>query len=1181
MRIERLELRAFGSFTDAPPLDFSQGKEGIHIVYGPNEAGKSTALRALTHALYGIPQRSEDNFIHPYAKLRIGMTIRSDDTILAFLRRKGTGSTLREYDDESKVIDDSRLFELLGGIDETVFRTLFGLHHEDLVIGGKEILEGGGEIGHALFAAASGLAEVRAIHKEIADEAESIFSPRANKPLLNGLLSTFKVTSSTLKEATISTQAWLEKEKELKEAETHCRQVEQSYTDADKEHRRLERFRKALPLLTLRKDTMAALIDLRDVPQLREGFPAFWRGALANLKGAERSRDGLKTKLQTNRTKRESLRLDPHILAQSETIEALWKDVNRILATRTDRQTVLDEVRMLEFEIRRLLDTLQRGASIETASTLQIEPKVRREMQRLANTRAAITRDLQRAHEEYERVQRERDTLQEALAQEKNLPNIRPLEETVKRIRKAGDLDNQREAFEDDAERLAAEINKQLARLGAGWKGTLDDIESTSVPEDETVERFARNLDEAIARIAQCEDRCIHLENEHSEQRHQLDTFKEGGPLPSEDDLTRQRQTRDTGWHLVRRQWEALHIPEDISDEEIGVFTKEMGKPSNLADAFSEAVTVADGTADTLRYESGRVAQRTQQEITLGNLTRQLERAQQDRTDAISAKEKVLSEWSDLWNNIGIKPLLPREMESWLRRREKVLDLAKQSRDAQSGCARTTTTIARYKDDLRKVIEILATEPPSNDASFTQWIDFADLAVSDAASHRRVQDDRQNVLSKLFQEGLPIAKRTLEAKEEAVSEWQTEWKRTMDAMGLPENTDVETAQEIAEIYGEIAKDWGQLQMQRKRIDEMTYLEEEFSTRAQALCEHVAPDLVNRPAEQAVQELYMRLQSFQAAEKEQCYLDKEYESLQEELDQVIESIARFQMELEQACKDVRVASAEMLPEAEEHALNRQKHEQTLEHLDERLADLAGGEKLENFIGALDKEDPDGLASRCAELEQCLEQLCKDRDASVNAAAELRVRFDDLNRHEESVHTTESLEGLRAEIEEAIEQYVRLKAAEAVLQAAMERYRSENQEPLLKRTAEIFRALTMSSFVDLRTDLDDKGQQILVGIRNNDNSGVKVNGMSDGTTDQLFLALRLSSIEQYALKGKSFPFIADDILVNFDDDRAIAAFGVLAEFSKTVQVIFFTHHQHLLEIAKASVPRELLFVHELQR
>jgi uncharacterized protein YhaN len=401
----------------------------------------------------------------------------------------------------------------------------------------------------------------------------------------------------------------------------------------------------------------------------------------------------------------------------------------------------------------------------------------------------------------------------------------------------------------------------------------------------------------------------------------------------------------------------------------------------------------------------------------------------------------------------------------------------------------------------------------------------------------------------------------------------------MGAMALPADTDVETAQDIADIHAETAKKWEQFQTQHKRVEEMTRFAEDFSARTQALCDHVAQDLRDRPAEQALQELYMRFQSVQDAEKERLRLHEEQESLQQEFDQATDSVARFRAQLDQACNEARVGNVELIPEAESQASARRNLEQELAQLEERLADFAAGENMNDFIAALDAEDPDSLTTRGEELNRDLDRLREDREGHINAAAELRVRFESLNLHEESIHAAEALEGLKAESEEAIDRYVRLKAAEAVLQVAMERYRRDNQDPLLKRTAEIFRELTLSSFVDLRTDLDDRGRQVLVGIRNSDESVVGVEGMSDGTTDQLFLALRLASIEQYAEKGKALPFIADDILVNFDDARAIAALKVLAEVSRKVQIIFFTHHQHLLELAKTAVPATALFVSTL--
>jgi len=49
----------------------------------------------------------------------------------------------------------------------------------------------------------------------------------------------------------------------------------------------------------------------------------------------------------------------------------------------------------------------------------------------------------------------------------------------------------------------------------------------------------------------------------------------------------------------------------------------------------------------------------------------------------------------------------------------------------------------------------------------------------------------------------------------------------------------------------------------------------------------------------------------------------------------------------------------------------------------------------------------------------------------------------------------------------------------------------------------------------------------------------------------------------------PFIADDLFINFVDKRAAAGVRVLGELAKKTQVLFFTHHEHLLEVAQKAL------------
>ncbi len=90
---------------------------------------------------------------------------------------------------------------------------------------------------------------------------------------------------------------------------------------------------------------------------------------------------------------------------------------------------------------------------------------------------------------------------------------------------------------------------------------------------------------------------------------------------------------------------------------------------------------------------------------------------------------------------------------------------------------------------------------------------------------------------------------------------------------------------------------------------------------------------------------------------------------------------------------------------------------------------------------------------------------------------------------------------------------------------------------------------------------------------------VTGMSQGTRDQLFLALRIAAIEEHLLEREAIPIAIDDLLVQFDDARAAATLTVLAELARRAQVLFFTHHGHLCELAAAALPSDAWRRHDL--
>jgi len=87
------------------------------------------------------------------------------------------------------------------------------------------------------------------------------------------------------------------------------------------------------------------------------------------------------------------------------------------------------------------------------------------------------------------------------------------------------------------------------------------------------------------------------------------------------------------------------------------------------------------------------------------------------------------------------------------------------------------------------------------------------------------------------------------------------------------------------------------------------------------------------------------------------------------------------------------------------------------------------------------------------------------------------------------------------------------------------------------------------------------------------------MSDGSRDQLYLSLRIATLERHMIGGEPVPFIADDILIGFDDDRSRVCLETLAGLAAGAQVLLFTHHKRVVELAEGIEVKAGIYTHEL--
>ena len=323
----------------------------------------------------------------------------------------------------------------------------------------------------------------------------------------------------------------------------------------------------------------------------------------------------------------------------------------------------------------------------------------------------------------------------------------------------------------------------------------------------------------------------------------------------------------------------------------------------------------------------------------------------------------------------------------------------------------------------------------------------------------------------------------------------------------------------------------------------------------------AAPLEAAPLEAAAEDLVRRVQKALLDQQRQQALLKEHKRKQAACQAARQKMAELSARLKVLCDEAGCVEPAALPEVERRWAEAAQLERELAALEDHLMRLSGGGSLEHLAAEAGAVNPDELPGGIERLGGQIRQLEAQRQELSEKIGGLEKTLQSMQASCTAVEAAEEVQDLLARLESGVTQYARLRLAAAVLRQGIERYRRKNEGPVLRRASELFRRFTLGRFQRFSADCDEQGQKILQGVRADGRGPVALSGMSEGTADQLYLALRLASLESYCAGREPFPLIVDDILISFDDRRAAAALTALAELSQRTQIVFFTHHAAL--------------------
>jgi uncharacterized protein YhaN len=234
-----------------------------------------------------------------------------------------------------------------------------------------------------------------------------------------------------------------------------------------------------------------------------------------------------------------------------------------------------------------------------------------------------------------------------------------------------------------------------------------------------------------------------------------------------------------------------------------------------------------------------------------------------------------------------------------------------------------------------------------------------------------------------------------------------------------------------------------------------------------------------------------------------------------------------------------------------------------------AAAAAREGLEGVLGRAGVGDGSlaDLEAAAAVAKRATAEVETERGELLETRGTLDGRLELGAEESESARLRLAETGIEEKIAGAVESYAVHALAVRLLEQSLESYEAEKQPAVIQRAQEIFAALTGGRYTRLATPLG----RFEPVVSDGKGTGKRPEKLSRATAEQLFLALRLSYIENLANAHPALPVIMDDVLVNFDDDRRMVAIKVIADFARTRQVIFFTCHTATVSAFKKAAPK----------
>ncbi|MFB0490459.1 uncharacterized protein YhaN [Methylobacterium sp. OAE515] len=1146
MRLIRLALERYGAFTDRA-IAFRPDAR-LHVVLGANEAGKSTALAAVTDLLFGFEKSTRYAFLHDMPQLRLGAEIAAaDGRRLSFRRRKGNSRTLIDADDAP--LPDDALAPFLGGLSRSAFCRAFGLDAQSLRAGGREMVDVEGEVGASLFAAGSGLRGLTDLQTALDTEAEGIFAPRqAKHRTFYQALERHDTARKAIREKGLRAGDWRALNDEIAAAANQLDALRAEQKAMAVERARLERLKRVRPIVA-EIDALEQRITAED--GLVDADPAWIErlgGALDRCRTAEAEAIRADTVLAQARTEAEAVPVEPGLTLRADEILAAFSGTKEYEKGGTDLPRIEGDAHKVGLDLERLRARIG-AADLAALESAQPTDAARARIEGLIRAHRTLSAAEEQIARDHAVALAERDRLAGEIEAAGATHDPTPLREALKPLARLHEWIAAHETLGGAIRRETALLRNQAARLSPPVPDTAA-LVRMPLPAPEAIARFRALLDGRHRERERAVDRHETALRQAAATRDRLRAREAGRPIATRERLDGARASRDAAFAPLR--------------DALGA-----GKTAALAEiaAYERAVLEADRLADERASDAARVAAHAADQDRLAAEEAEVAAAQ-DILDGITADIAAgEAAWHAAWLPAGIEPGPPVEMAAWLAETENLIEAEQRLAEQRIERERLAARIEAARSPLADLYARSGLDP-APELEVGPALERLEARVATLASRWEANLQTGGLLRAAWAACARLdATRAETATRRAA--WQTEWASALQPLGLAATSRPEEAEGALEAWRTVPDRLSERAALNRRATGIRRDMEAFRVGAAALIEALAPDLADTPATTAIRTLHARLVAAQAREARRAELDRRRDEAAAASRAAADLHAAARAALSRAVAAAMPDRAEApMPEIEAlfgRLSARESLRAELLRLRGSLAGAADGLPEAELRVGLEALPPEAIEAELARLALEAEEQAErgqvifaDRDRAERRRAELEGG----TGAELALAERKAAE---ADLQAAARSWAVLRLAGLMLGQAVARHRAGQQDPLLARAGALFCAMTGGGFSGLAQTYDEADTPRLAGQRAGGGL-VQIEGMSEGTRDQLYLALRLAYLEDYAGRAEPAPFIGDDLFSTFDEVRTGHGLDALAAIGERVQPILFTHHRHVADIAR---------------